>query len=111
MKWELCRVRLSFFTCPNRENADKMAHLLVERQLAACVNILPNLTSVYAWHGNIETAQEILLIIKTSAEIYESLEALIRAHHPYELPEIIAIPVEKGLPEYINWIYSCCNDN
>ncbi len=100
-----------FCTCPNRENADKMAHLLVERQLAACVNILPNLTSVYAWQGNIETAQEILLIIKTSAEIYESLEALIRTHHPYELPEIIAIPVEKGLPEYINWIYSCCNDN
>jgi periplasmic divalent cation tolerance protein len=84
---------------------------LVEEQLAACVNIVPGITSIYAWEGKIESAQEHLLIIKTSKLNYQVIESFIKKHHPYQLPEIIAIPVERGLPEYLNWIESCHSSN
>ncbi len=103
-------VIVSFCTCPNKEEADKIARLLVENKLAACVNILPNLTSVYSWQGQIETSHEHLLIIKSLMQSYELMQTMIREHHPYEVPEIIAVPVEKGLPDYINWIYSCLTE-
>jgi periplasmic divalent cation tolerance protein len=91
---------------PDREVALRIAHALVERKLAACVNILAPCTSVYRWQGKVETANEIPLLIKTRAEIYEDVETAIRSLHPYELPEIVAVPVGQGLPEYLEWVES-----
>ena len=89
---------------PNVESAQKLATLLVEQRLAACVNVLPPCTSVYRWQGKVETASEIPLLIKTTRERYAALESTIRAHHPYELPEIIAVSLSAGLPAYLEWI-------
>jgi periplasmic divalent cation tolerance protein len=98
---------VTFCTCPDHATAEKIAKDLVEGGLAACVNILPKLTSVYMWKGQIETAEEHLLIIKSSTDAYAGIETAIRSQHPYELPEIIALPIDRGLPDYINWIHSC----
>jgi periplasmic divalent cation tolerance protein len=98
---------VTFCTCPDKTTAEKIARALVESQLAACVNIMPNLTSVYMWKGQIETDDEYLLVIKSSAQAYSTLETTIQRLHPYELPEIIALSIAQGLPEYINWIHSC----
>lgn len=94
-------------TCPDKDTAQKIARLLVEANLAACVNILPNIQSIYSWQGQIESAEEYLLMIKSIETGYQEIESAIRSHHPYELPEIIAVPIEHCLPEYINWIHSC----
>jgi periplasmic divalent cation tolerance protein len=99
--------QLILCTCPDRDTADKIARLLVTGQLAACVNILPGILSVYTWQGQVESAQEHLLLIKSSKDRYQALEAAIRDNHPYDVPEIIAVPVEAGLPEYLHWIDSC----
>lgn len=89
---------------PDAESAGKLANLLVESQLAACVNILAPCRSVYRWQGKIEDAEETPLLIKTRAERYAELETAIIANHPYELPEIIAVPIERGLPAYLTWV-------
>lgn len=81
-----------------------MARQLVDARLAACVNILSPCHSVYRWQGAVETADEVPLLIKTSRERYAALEAAIRQQHPYELPEVIALPVAQGLPEYLSWV-------
>jgi len=81
--------------------------MLVERRLAACVNILPAVTSCYRWQGSIETAAESLLLIKTDAAHYGELERAVREHHPYELPEVIMVPIERGLPPYLQWVTEC----
>jgi periplasmic divalent cation tolerance protein len=99
--------QLVFSTCPDQASAEKLAHQLVTEKLAACVNILPNLTSIYQWQGNIETANEYLLMIKTKVDQYQAIENWIKANHPYELPEIIAVSIEHGLPEYLQWINTC----
>jgi len=98
-------------TCPNKDTAKKLAELLVSHNLAACVNILPGITSVYTWEGEIETEQEHLLLIKTLYTHYQAIETLLFKHHPYEIPEIIALPIERGLPEYLEWINSCLLPN
>lgn len=103
----MTQVIITFCTCPDKDTAEKIARVLVEGNLAACVNILPGITSIYSWKGQIESAQEHLLFIKSAASSYSAIETAIRNHHPYELPEIIAAPIERGLPEYINWITSC----
>lgn len=89
---------------PDRAAAEKLADLLVEQSLAACVNILAPCRSVYRWRGEVHHDEECPMLIKTTAERYPSLEAAILANHPYELPEIIAVPVERGLPEYLGWV-------
>ncbi|MDR2164704.1 MAG: divalent-cation tolerance protein CutA [Zoogloeaceae bacterium] len=89
---------------PDQASAGQLATALVERHLAACVNVLAPCHSVYRWRGKLETATEILLLVKTSAERYAEVEAVIRARHPYELPEIVAFPIECGLPGYLDWI-------
>ncbi len=98
---------ITLCTCPDKQSAEKVARLLVEEKLAACVNILPNIRSIYSWQGQIESAEEQLLIIKSPQAGYQAIETAILSLHPYELPEIIAVPIERGLPEYINWINSC----
>ena len=98
---------VTFCTCPDKATAEKIARVLVEGALAACVNILPNITSIYSWQGQIESAEEYLLIIKSPQKGYQAIESAILNQHPYELPEIIAVPIAHGLPEYINWIHSC----
>ncbi|TAN70560.1 MAG: divalent-cation tolerance protein CutA [Methylobacter sp.] len=99
--------QIIFCTCPDKDTAEKIARLLVMNNEAACVNILPGITSIYAWKGRIESAQEHLLLIKAHKDHYQAIEITLRDHHPYELPEIIAVPIERGLPEYLHWIDSC----
>ena len=94
-------------TCPDQDTAEKLARLLVSDRLAACVNILPGLSSIYLWQGQITSAQEYLLLIKADKSAYQAIETSLKIHHPYELPEIIAVPIENGLPEYLHWIDSC----
>jgi len=91
-------------TLPEREAALKLARALVDKRLAACVNILSGCTSVYRWEDNVEHAEEVPLLIKTRASRYAELEAAIRSLHPYELPEIIAVPVVQGLADYLGWV-------
>jgi periplasmic divalent cation tolerance protein len=91
---------------PDAYSAHALAGALVEARLAACVNILAPCRSVYRWQGKTESAEEVPVLIKTTAARYAALEAAIRARHPYELPEIIAVPVDRGLPEYLAWVDS-----
>lgn len=91
---------------PDAYSAHALAGALVEARLAACVNILAPCRSVYRWQGRTESAEEVPVLIKTTAARYAALEAAIRARHPYELPEIIAVPVDRGLPEYLAWVDS-----
>lgn len=100
---------LALCTCP-RETADALAKTLVDRRLAACVNIVPELTSVYRWQGQCETTRESLLLIKTHARVYPRLEQALRELHPYELPEIIAVSLARGLAAYLDWIDSNTGD-
>lgn len=89
---------------PDQDSARRVAEALIAGHLAACVNLLAPCTSVYRWQGKIESAEEIPLLIKTLASLYGKVEAAIRQHHPYELPEIIAVPINAGLPEYLGWV-------
>lgn len=89
---------------PDRANAVKLAQLLVDKRLAACVNVLGEASSVYRWREQVETAQEVPVLIKTRGALYGEVEAAIIASHPYELPEIVAVPVVRGLPAYLEWI-------
>jgi len=93
-----------FCTCPDADSAARIAQALVEERLAACVNQLPGLRSVYRWQGGIERADEVLLIAKTSAGRLEALTARVRELHPYELPELIAVEVAGGLAAYLDWV-------
>ena len=97
---------LVFTNLPDRETAEKLASLLIERRLAACVNILAPCSSVYRWQGEIQHDEEHPLLIKTAQDRYAELEAAIRAHHPYELPEILAVPIMRALPAYLSWVES-----
>jgi periplasmic divalent cation tolerance protein len=97
-------ILLVLTNCPDETSANAIALAVVEARLAACVNILPRVQSIYRWQGAVESASEIPLLIKTTAANYPALEAAIRARHPYETPEIIALPVERGLPAYLNWV-------
>lgn len=89
---------------PDAASADALARRLVDARLAACVNRLAPCRSVYRWDGAVETAEEFPLVIKTTRAAYPALEAAIREAHPYELPEIVALPVERGLPAYLDWV-------
>lgn len=91
---------------PDRASAERLAALLIEQRLAACVNLLPPCDSVYRWRGEIQRDEEHPLLIKTAQDRYAELEAAIRANHPYELPEVIAVPIVRGLPAYLHWVES-----
>ncbi len=91
-------------TCPDQKTARKIAENLIDAELAACVNILPAGLSIYRWQGKVESAEENLLLIKTYKNNYSQVETMIQNLHPYELPEIIAVPITTGSPEYLGWL-------
>lgn len=95
---------LVFTNLPDRASAERLADALIEARAAACVNILAPCRSVYRWQGAVQHDEEHPVLIKTTPERYPVLEAAIRAGHPYELPEIVAVPIERGLPEYLAWV-------
>ena len=95
---------LVFSTVPDRDTGERIATALVRERLAACVNILPAVTSIYHWQGEVQQETELLLLIKTRTSRYPSLEERLTALHPYELPELIAVPIEAGLTGYLQWI-------
>lgn len=89
---------------PDRESALKLADALIEKRLAACVNVLAECTSIYRWRDKVEHAVEVPVLIKTAGASYHEVEAAIRANHPYELPEIVSVSVVAGLPAYLDWV-------
>ena len=97
---------LVFTNLPDRASAERLADTLVEKHLAACVNILAPCRSAYRWKGAVQHDEEHPMLIKTTEARYAALEQAIRAGHPYELPEIIAVPIGRGLPAYLDWVKS-----
>ena len=91
-------------TCPDLATAECIAETLVSERLAACANLAPGLTSIYRWQGQIQRDSEVLLLLKTRQAIYPLLEARIRELHPYQNPEIIALPIQAGSAAYLDWI-------
>src|SRR5262249_47587781 len=87
-----------------QEDGERLATLLVKCELAACVQILPPMVLIYRWRGAVERANEVLLLIKTTREAYPRLETTIKENHPYQTPEIVALPVEAGSDDYLNWL-------
>lgn len=96
--------RVVLTTTGSKEEAQKIASKLVERQLAACVNVVGPIASTYRWKEKVETAEEYLVLIKTSSEIFEAVREAIVELHSYELPEIISLPIDSGSDEYLDWI-------
>lgn len=101
-------VLIALTTVPDPDVAEDLARLVIEERLAACVNILGPVQSVYRWQGLVQASNEALLVIKTTAERYPALESFIKQRHPYELPEIVALPATGGLAEYLGWVEAEC---
>jgi periplasmic divalent cation tolerance protein len=98
---ELCVVLV---TVPNQDVGEKISQILVEERLAACVNCVSNVTSLYRWQGKLEKDQELLLIVKTQRQLVDALVGRVQAEHPYEVPEIIALPIVAGSKAYLDWV-------
>ncbi|HMM74516.1 MAG TPA: divalent-cation tolerance protein CutA [Gammaproteobacteria bacterium] len=96
---------LCYCTCPDDAVAQRLAEGLVTAQLAACVNRVPGVTSVYRWQGEVQTDAEVLLLIKTDVAHYPALEEWLQREHPYELPELIAVPLATGSRPYLEWLH------
>ena len=97
-------------TMPDMASAEELAGRIAGESLAACVNILPGVQSIYCWEGKLQKSIECQLFIKTCEKSYNELEAFIQKHHPYKLPEIIALPIQHGLQGYLDWIGESCED-
>ncbi len=97
-------IHVVFCTCPDEQTARELAAGLVENRLAACVNVLPAIRSIYRWKDAVHDDGEVLMVIKTAASKYPELENWLNRHHPYDLPEVIALPVEKGSSAYLEWV-------
>ena len=97
-------VLMVFVTVANRREAEKIGKAVVKKELAACVNIIPTISSVFRWRGEIQKSQETLLVLKTTKVRYRDLERLIRSKHSYEVPEVLAVAVDRGLKQYLDWI-------
>ncbi|CAD5119618.1 unnamed protein product [Dimorphilus gyrociliatus] len=95
---------MAFVTVPSKEVGEKIGSGLVEEQLAACVNVIPGLTSIYKWQGKIEKDSELLLMIKTKTELVDQISEYIRKHHPYDVAEVISSKIDNGNPPYLDWI-------
>lgn len=102
--------RLVLTTAGSEEEARRIAQTLVERRLAACVNIVPRIHSVYRWEGKVESADEFLLIIKTTRDREEPVRSAIKELHSYELPECLVIAIEAGSKEYLDWVGESVSD-
>ena len=96
--------RIILTTAGSQEEARKIAHALVERRLAACVNIVPQIESVYRWQGKVDVAEEWLLLIKTQADLFEQVRDAVKELHSYDLPECVMLEVSGGSQEYLDWI-------
>jgi periplasmic divalent cation tolerance protein len=99
--------RILLTTAGNREEAEKIANALVQRELAACVNILGPMTSVYRWKGKVESATEFLLLIKTTEDAFEPVRRAVRELHSYELPEFVELGISRGEGKYLAWLEQC----
>uniref|UniRef100_A0A8D2CAZ4 Protein CutA n=2 Tax=Sus scrofa TaxID=9823 RepID=A0A8D2CAZ4_PIG len=97
-------VSAAFVTCPNEKVAKEIARAVVEKRLAACVNLIPQITSIYEWKGKIEEDSEVLMMIKTQSSLVPALTDFVRSVHPYEVAEVIALPVEQGNSPYLHWV-------
>jgi len=97
-------VLLVFCTCPDAVVAERLADGLVDEQLAACVNILPKIRSIYRWQGSLQSDSEVLMLIKTNQHRYVKLEQWLLKNHPYDVPEVLALTVEAGAHDYLDWI-------
>ena len=95
---------------PSQEAAQQAAHTLVKERLAACINIIPGVTSIYDWNDKIQNETEVTVLIKTRNERYAQLEQRLAEVHPYEVPEILALQVQNGLQSYLHWINECTKD-
>ncbi|MHB2156055.1 divalent-cation tolerance protein CutA [Calditrichota bacterium GD2] len=93
-----------FCTTPDTKTAEAIAQKLVENGLAACCNLIPGLTSIYTWKGEVQKDAEVLMMIKTDDRQYEKLEQTIKELHPYEVPEVIALDIKRGSKDYLKWI-------
>jgi periplasmic divalent cation tolerance protein len=102
---------LTYCNCPDRECAERIANHLLDQRLAACISITSPATSIYQWQGKREAAEEIMLLIKSSSAAYDAMEQAILNLHPYELPEIVAVSVERGLPGYLQWVEQCTTED
>ncbi|GAB5604098.1 divalent-cation tolerance protein CutA [Sideroxyarcus sp. TK5] len=100
----MSEVLLVVTTLPDRATAERIAEALVTARAAACVNVLAECTSVYRWQGKVERAGEVPMLIKTTRTAYARLETTLRTLHPYDVPEIVALPVTAGLPAYLDWV-------
>ncbi|PKA59500.1 Protein CutA, chloroplastic [Apostasia shenzhenica] len=100
-----------YVTVPNREAGKKLAESIVQEKLAACVNIVPGIQSVYWWDGKVQTDSEELLIIKTRESLLNSLTEHVKSHHEYDVPEVIALPINGGNSKYLEWIKNSTRDN
>lgn len=98
------QILIVFITTANRREASKLARLLISSRVAACVNIMPAMRSVFRWKGKTHFANETLLLTKTTEERYDELQELVRSSHSYEVPEIVAIKADKGLGQYLEWV-------
>jgi periplasmic divalent cation tolerance protein len=100
---------LAFCTFPEADTAQRIAREMVNLQLAACGNVIPQIHSVYRWEGKIESADEALALFKLPAVRYAEFEAKLRSLHPYDVPEIISCRIDQGLPEYLRWVSESCS--
>ncbi|WP_222565754.1 divalent-cation tolerance protein CutA [Novilysobacter antarcticus] len=104
-------VLIAYCTCPDAASADVLARALVAERLAACVSEMPGVRSTYRWEGRVEQGNEVLLMIKTTTEQLDALTARVRALHPYELPELIAVEAVGGLAPYLDWVVEQTRDD
>jgi len=100
----MTEVLIVLCTCPDLATAQRLAAGVVERRLAACVNIVPGIRSIYRWQGRVQEGDEVLILVKTTRLAYPELEAWLLEAHPYDVPEVLAVPVQQGSADYLDWV-------
>ena len=102
------QILLAISTFPDAEAADRIAHTLIEEKFAACANIIPTVRSIYYWKGKVETAGEVIVFFKTTRDRQKALQDELRSLHPYEVPEIAYLKIDRGSPDYLRWVAESC---